>query len=296
MLQKFYHAASAVENAVAPKPEKITWFEKQILKKDGARSYRLADEKRDAKLLGEISDIYQKFNVYRRPKVIVYEHETPNAANLVNGTFIISTSLLKILDERERKVVIAHEAAHHVQKKSVFALSILTSLTAAVGAAFGVSHFSRRGWLTLGNNRGWDPDRGVNAIYKPLATVAVFGFLQKGLQSLFQLPLMALSRWGEMDADKKAIRVTEDPDALVTGLKKIRYHVMHPTEPAIPPTDRILAEKPPQVPIKPEPPEEDISFNRKLAEAYHSHPTFTKRFKNIRETAQKEGIPVGMTY
>ena len=281
MLSHLYMAASTVQNAVAPQPEKITPLERKVLKEQvGACNYRLADPQKDSILLKDIADVYASFGMYKQPKVIIYEHKIPNAAHLPNGTILVSMSLLKVLDKRERRMVIAHEAGHHAHHKWFTGLKVLASAGSIIGAALLTSALEKKGKLDLKNQK-W------NRLIKPLAVSGVFGLLYSGMSFLLGVPLMAVSRMMERNADKQAVQALKDPDALISGLKKIKYRAFHPERQTVPNTDTILREQAPVIPVEegdPSPPSRS-SLREVVEGVYESHPDFSKRFKDIRKSS-----------
>lgn len=140
-----------------------------------------------------------------RPKIYVIEGEQPNAfatgRNPENAAVAATVGLLRMLDRREIRGVMAHELAH-VRHRDTLTMTITATIAGAVSAIANIGLFF-----------GGDRDRPAGligtislAILAPLAAAVV---------------QMAISRGREYEADKGGAEISGDPDALASALAKI---------------------------------------------------------------------------
>jgi len=144
------------------------------------------------------------------PRVYVMENPSPNAfatgRDPSRGVVVVSTGLLRLLDERELAGVLAHELSHILHRDTM-----VQSIAATLGGAVMMLAYQMRWFAFLGGGNDDDDGGGIlgllaMAILAPLAA------------SLIQ---MAISRSREYGADEGSARLTHDPEGLASALDKL---------------------------------------------------------------------------
>jgi heat shock protein HtpX len=144
------------------------------------------------------------------PRLYVSPSPQPNAfatgRNPQNAAVAVTQGILPILDRRELEGVLAHELSH-VQNRDI----LISSVAATIGAVITwVAH------LAIFVPIGGDDDDGGNPIAALLMVI-----LAPIAAMLIQ---MAVSRSREFGADTTGARLTHDPRALASALRKIEAY------------------------------------------------------------------------
>lgn len=138
------------------------------------------------------------------PKSCIIESAQPNAfatgRNPENSAVVVSTGLMRLLNERELRGVIAHELAH-IKNRDTLTMTLTATIAGAIGM---LANFA----LFFG---------GARERHGLVGTLALM-FLAPLAASLVQ---MTISRVREYEADKTGAQISGDPLALASALAKL---------------------------------------------------------------------------
>lgn len=142
------------------------------------------------------------------PKVYIIDEAQPNAfatgRNPENAAVAATTGIMRALNERELRGVMAHELAH-VKHRDTLISTISATLAGAISS---IGSFG----MLLGGGR----ERGVHP------TVAILIMVLAPFAAM--LIQMAISRAREFEADKAGAEISRDPKALASALEKIHNY------------------------------------------------------------------------
>jgi heat shock protein HtpX len=183
------------------------WFsDKMVLKMYDARE---VDENTAPGFYRMVRDLAQKAEL-PMPRVYIIDEEAPNAfatgRNPHHAAVAATTGIMRVLNERELRGVMAHELAH-VKHRDILISTVSATMAGAISmlANFAMIFGSR-------DSEG----RPSN----PIATIAVM-ILAPLAASLIQ---MAISRAREFEADRGGAEISGDPRALASALDKINRY------------------------------------------------------------------------
>jgi heat shock protein HtpX len=163
-----------------------------------------------------------------RPRVYVIDSAQPNAfatgRDPDHAAVAATTGLLRMLDRREIRGVMAHELAH-VKHRDTLTMTVTATIAGAISA---IANFG----LFFG---GGDRER-PGGIFGALA-LAILAPIAAALVQ------MAISRGREYEADRGGAEISGDPEALASALRKIDAYargILNPTAERNPATGQMF--------------------------------------------------------
>lgn len=185
------------------------WFsDKIVLKMYGGQEITAND---DPELYGLVGDLATRAGL-PMPKVYIIPEETPNAfatgRNPQHAAVAVTHGIRRILNKRELAGVLGHELSH-VVNRDILISTIAATLAGAISYMAQMAQWA----MIFGGNRDRDDEGGSNIvglivmmIVAPLAAMLI---------------QMAVSRSREYGADAGGAKITGDPLALASALKKL---------------------------------------------------------------------------
>ncbi|WP_066330821.1 zinc metalloprotease HtpX [Azohydromonas lata] len=183
------------------------WFsDKLVLKMYSARE---VDAQSEPYFYGMVQELAQRAGL-PMPRVYLIDEEAPNAfatgRNPDNAAVAATTGILRVLNHRELRGVMAHELAH-VKHRDILISTISATMAGAVSM---LANFAMFFGGRDEEGRPTNPLAGLLvALLAPLAA------------SLIQ---MAISRAREFEADRGGAEISGDPRALASALEKIHAY------------------------------------------------------------------------
>lgn len=143
-----------------------------------------------------------------RPKVYIMETDQPNAfatgRDPQNAAVAATTGLLRLLDRREIRGVMAHELAH-VKNRDTLTMTITATIAGAISGLANIAFFF-----------GGDRDRPAGMVGTIL--IAILAPIAAALVQF------AISRGREYEADRHGAEISGDPQALADALRKMEAY------------------------------------------------------------------------
>jgi heat shock protein HtpX len=185
------------------------WFsDKIVLKMYGAQEITDND---DPELYGIVRELTVKAGL-PMPKVYIIPEETPNAfatgRNPEHAAVAVTQGIRRILDRRELAGVLGHELSH-VKHRDILISSIAATLAGAISY---LAYMAQ--WAAIFGGGSRDRDEGGSNIFGLLFMMIVAPLAAMLIQ-------MAVSRSREYMADEGGAKVTGDPLALASALRKL---------------------------------------------------------------------------
>jgi len=185
------------------------WFsDKIVIKMYGGQEVTAQD---DPELHGLVQDLAQRAGL-PMPKVYVLPQDTPNAfatgRNAEHAAVAVTDGIRRILDKRELAGVLAHELTH-VKNRDILVSTIAATLAGAISSIAQMAQWA----MIFGGNRDRD-EEGGGGIFGLIVMMIVAPIAAMLIQ-------MAVSRSREYGADEGGAKITGDPLALASALKKL---------------------------------------------------------------------------
>lgn len=151
------------------------------------------------------------------------KHKEPNAITLpFHKKVIITESILSLLDDREMAAIIAHEMGHclHPHKHAIYRREFLKRIGAVVGMNIGIGLDQFIGKDKAATAKPEKEKTSVDEILESeFSTPILAGVVGFSAGSVIGVPL---SQSAEREADREAVRICGDKEALISALEKLK--------------------------------------------------------------------------
>ena len=186
------------------------WFsDKIVLRMYGAQEI---SQNEDPELFDIVRELTVKDGL-PMPRVYVIPEETPNAfatgRNPEHAAVAVTQGIRRILDRRELAGVLGHDLSH-VKHRDILVSSIAATLAGAISY---LAHMAQ--WAAIFGGGSRDREEGGGNIFGLLFMIIVAPLAAMLIQ-------MAVSRSREYMADEGGAKVTHDPLALASALRKLQ--------------------------------------------------------------------------
>jgi heat shock protein HtpX len=145
------------------------------------------------------------------PKLYLIPQEAPNAfatgRDENHAAVAVTDGILRILDERELRGVLAHELSH-IKNRDILIGTIAATMAGAISMLANIAH-----WGMIFGGRSSDDREGGHPI------VALLMIILAPLAAM--LVQMAISRGREYGADETGAAISGDPSSLASALRKL---------------------------------------------------------------------------
>ncbi len=213
------------------------------------------DEVEAPRLHAIVADLARRADI-PKPRVYRIPDAQPNAfatgRNPATGVVAVTDGLVRLLDERELRGVIAHEIAH-IRNRDVLVSSIAAVMAAAISSVANMLQWS----TILGGN---DEDGPSPVAALAVAMVAPFAAM---------LIQFGISRQREYLADEWGARISGDPMALASALEKLHHGAALVPSHAAPATASLYIVNP-------------FGGGRRLMQLFSTHPAVEVRVDRLR--------------
>ena len=187
------------------------WFsDKIVLRMYGAQEITAND---DSELYGLVQDLTARAGL-PMPRVYIIPEETPNAfatgRNPEHAAVAVTQGIRRILNKRELAGVLGHELSH-VKHRDI----LISSIAATLAGAISYLAYMAQWGMMFGGGRDREEGGGGGNILSLLFMMIVAPLAAMLIQ-------MAVSRSREYGADDGGAKVTGDPLALASALRKLQ--------------------------------------------------------------------------
>ncbi|HKU42423.1 MAG TPA: zinc metalloprotease HtpX [Polyangiales bacterium] len=208
-----------------------------------------------------------------KPRVYVIPDSQPNAfatgRNPEHGVVAVTEGIVRLLDRRELRGVIAHELAH-IKNRDILVSSIAAAAAALISYVAQAVTFSS----LFGGSQSDEESEGGAAGGLLVALVAPFA------ATLIQL---GISRSREYLADETGARISGDPEALASALLRLeRGAQLMPAHTATPATASLFIVNP-------------FGAVQNVARWFSTHPATQERVERLLKLARESGRGVRLT-
>jgi heat shock protein HtpX len=235
------------------------WFsDKIVLRMYGAREL---DAQSAPKLYQSVQDLTMRAGM-PMPKLYVIPQDTPNAfatgRNENNAAVAVTEGIVRVLNEKELRGVLAHELAH-IKNRDILIGTIAATMAGAISMLANIAQ-----WGMIFGGRSDDEREGSH----PIAALAMI-IIAPIAAMLVQ---MAISRSREYLADASGAAISGDPLSLASALRKLQLGVQGIPMEANPATAHMFIANP--------------LTGGGLMSLFSTHPAMEERIRRLEEMAR----------
>jgi heat shock protein HtpX len=251
----------------------LFWSDKIALRASGAQEVSPAE----APQLHGIIDRLCALADMPKPRVAIARTDLPNAfatgRNSKNAVVVVTTGLLRRLDDKELEGVLAHEMSH-VAHKDVVVMTVASFLGIVAGLLVRFAFYSE---LFGGGGRGRGGNNNNGGALPVLLVVLVVSAVVYAISFLL---VRLLSRYRELAADRAGALLTGQPSALASALTKVSGAMS-----AIPTRDLREAQALNAFYFAPALKADTVS----LSTIFSTHPSLERRLEQLAEISEQLG-------
>jgi heat shock protein HtpX len=167
----------------------------------------------DPELYGIVQDLAQRAGL-PMPRVYILPQDTPNAfatgRNPQHAAVAVTQGIRRILTKRELAGVLGHELTHVINRDI-----LVSTIAATLAGAISYLAYMAQWAMIFGAGRDRDRDEGGGGVFGLLFMMIVAPLVAMLIQ-------MAVSRSREYGADDGGAKITGDPLALASALRKLQ--------------------------------------------------------------------------
>ncbi len=210
------------------------WFsDKIVLRMYGATE---VDMNSAPQLVGMVASLARRAEL-PMPRVYIIDTDSPNAfatgRDPEHSAVAVTGSLMQALSPEELEGVMAHELSH-VKNRDILISTLVASIAGAITMLANMAQWA----AIFGMGRGNDEEEGGTSLVGSLFMIILAPIAAMLIQ-------MGISRSREFLADESGGRLSGNPMALASALRKIEYYAMHRTMPeATPATSHMFIVNP----------------------------------------------------
>lgn len=178
-------------------------------------------------LYADWSKLCMRAGLQHRPQLILAESKTANAMTIGDGEVVVSTGLMKLLNRREMKAVLGHELGHEISNHTRPRVLAMAAF-GLPGVVLGNEVAYRGGIGALVDHTKPNPNwfkRAVASLFgkrdKPASLLGYAGYMMVGGAIGGIVANQVSVRPTELDADRKAVAISGDPEGLASALAKL---------------------------------------------------------------------------
>lgn len=214
-----------------------------------------------------VEELAQRANI-PKPKIYLIPMEQPNAfatgRGPSNGAVAVTSGILRLLNERELRGVLAHEIGH-IKNRDVLVATMAATIAGAISYLVNMLQWA----LLFGHSREEENNNNPLSFIASIAMIIITPIIATIIQ-------MAISRSREYMADETGARISGDPLALANALEKIHNYVHSIPAEVNQGTAHLFIENP--------------LSGQGIWELFSTHPSTEKRIERLKQLAKKMGI------